>query len=133
MGKSLSPLETGVRHVKISSPAYRMLTGRGYGAGAGVGLRPQSGACDSRRRQQRYYESFSYGAPETAAAVPRPRSDSRDGRQSPEYCRDNLFRHCYGQVLRPSRMRRRYATRTLLLLAPEAAPDEDSHPPLSHP
>ncbi len=62
-----------------------------------------------------------------------PRSDSRDGRQSPEYCRDNLFRHCYGQVLRPSRMRRRYATRTLLLLAPEAAPDEDSHPPLSHP
>mgnify|MGYP001022269547 CR=1 FL=1 len=101
MGKSLSPLETGVRHVKISSPAYRMLTGRGYGAGAGVGLRPQSGACD--------------------------------GRQSPEYYRDNLFRHCYGQVLRPSRMRRRYSTRTLLLLAPEAAPNEDSPPPLSHP
>ena len=88
---------------KITATAIRLCTMHscGYGAGAGIGLRPQSGACD--------------------------------GRQSPEYYRDNLFRHCYGQVLRPSRMRRRYATWNLLLLAPEAAPDEDSHPPLSHP
>ena len=91
MGESFKLFETGVQHIKISSPAQRTITppaqrtitGRGHGMS--VGLCPQTGICDSYRRRQRYYEPFNYGASETATAVPHPRCDSRDNRQSPEY------------------------------------------------
>lgn len=97
MGESFKLFETGVQHIKISSPAQRTITGRGHGMS--VGLCPQTGICDSYRRRQRYYEPFNYGASETATAVPHPRCDSRDDRQSPEYYRDDLLRHCCGQIL----------------------------------
>ncbi len=99
MGESFKLFETGVQHIKIPSPAYRVLTRRGYGVGVSVGLCPQTGICDSYRRQQRYYEPFNYGVSETVTAVPHPRCDSRDNRQSPEYYQDDPFRHCCGQIL----------------------------------
>ena len=99
MGESFKPFEAGVQHIKIPSPAYRMLTRRGYGVGVSVGLCPQTGICNSYRRQQRYYEPFKYRVSETVTAVPHPRCNSRDNRQSPEYYQDDPFRHCCGQIL----------------------------------